>query len=161
MQPTGGLGFADKYDLVRTWRDLGDQQIGSTEVVAEYAVDFKLAFTADLNPTTTMVRPLTTFGFEDPGGGNVTIAGVVGIAQPARPQRIRSTRVRLSTRAAMADRYDPLSAPAANVLQGAYPYRYCLNVSGCPVQNPPADVWARMRTTITEISVPNQAKTFD
>jgi len=147
---------------VRTWRDLGGAQIGATEVVAEYAVDFKLAFTADLGVVTTQVRPLTTYGFEDPNGGNGTIAGVVGIAQPAaRPQRIRSIRVRLTTRAAIADRYDPLSAPAANVLQGAYPFRYCLKPGGCPVQNPPADEWARMRTTITEMSVPNQAKNFD
>lgn len=161
LQPTIGLGATEKYDLVRTWRDLAGAQIGATEVVAEYAVDFKLAFTADLGVTTTQVRPLTTYGFEDPGGGNVIIAGPVGIAQPARPQRIRSVRVRLSTRAAIADRYDALSAPAANVMQGAYPFRYCLQTAGCPVQNPPADAWARIRTTITELSVPNQAKNFD
>lgn len=161
MQPTSGLGAADKYDLVRSWRDLTGAQVGATEVVAEYAVDFKLAFTADLSVTTTQVRPLTTYGFEDPGGGNDIIAGPVGIAQPARPQRIRSVRMRLSTRAATADRYDALSAPAANVMEGAYPFRYCLKTTGCPIQNPPADEWARMRTTITELSVPNQAKNFD
>ncbi len=161
MQPTVGLGATEKYDLVRTWRDLAGGQIGMTEVVAEYAVDFKLAFTADVNVTNAPTRPLTTFGFEDPGGGNDVIAGVVGPVTPAKPQRIRSVRIRLTTRAAMADRYDPLMAPAANVLQGPSPFRYCLKPGGCPVQNPPADEWARLRSTITEIALPNQAKTFD
>jgi hypothetical protein len=61
----------------------------------------------------------------------------------------------------MADRYDPLNAPAANVLQGPYPFRYCLDTGGCPVQQTPSDQWARLRTTITEISLPNQARNFD
>jgi prepilin-type N-terminal cleavage/methylation domain-containing protein len=161
MQPTVGLGANDKYDLVRTWRTLDDNQLGPTEVVAEYGVDFKLAFTADLNPAGSLTRPLTTYGFDDPGGGNDIIAGQVGPASPAKPHRIRSVRLRLTTRAAMADRYDPLNAPAANALQGPYPFRYCLNTGGCPVQQVPSDQYARLRTTITELALPNQARNFD
>lgn len=161
MQPTVGLGATEKYDLVRTWRGIDGVQIGQTEVVAEYAVDFKLAYTADLNAPSAATRPLTTFALDDANNANAILAGVVGPVNPARPQRIRSARVRLSTRAAMADREDPLVAPAANPVQGPYPFRYCVNPAGCAPKNPPAVEWARMRSTITELALANQAKVFD
>jgi prepilin-type N-terminal cleavage/methylation domain-containing protein len=156
LQPTYGLGYTEKYDLVRSYRDLQGVAIGATEVVAEYVVDMSLTFLSDLNPTTTQQRPLTAYTFGDPA--NMTIAGQVGIASQARPQRIRSARLRISTRAATADRNDGLMAPIASAAQGLYPLRYCMNPAGCVAGAPH---WARIRSMTTEVSFPNHAKSFD
>lgn len=156
LQPTYGLGFQEKYDLVRSFRDLQGGPIGQSEVVAEYAVDMSLAFTADLGLNTTQQRTLTTYIFGDPQ--NAVIAGQVGVASPARPQRIRSVRLRVSTRAAIADRNDRLIAPIASPSQGLYPLRYCMNPQGCTSGSPH---WSRIRSMTTEVSFPNHAKSFD
>lgn len=158
-QPVTGLGATEKYDVVRTWRDLQGAQIGSTEVIAEFGVDLKFGFSADLNPMAQPNRPLTVYPLDDPNDMNSVIAGPVSPQNAqAMPQRIRSVRFRLSTRAAMADRKQSLVAPPANILQGSYPLRYCLNTQGC---TPGAPEWARVRSVITEVSLPNQAKSFD
>ena len=157
MQPTVGLGATNKYDLVRSYRDLDGNQVGTTEVVAEYAVDLSIALSADLNPGNTQLRPLTVYTFPDPQ--NMLIAGpVTPVGGVARPERLRSARIRVSTRAAIADRTADLIAPAANPVQGLYPLRYCLTDTGCIPGSPH---WARMRSMITEVSLPNHAKSFD
>lgn len=154
-----GLGAAEKYDVVRTWRSLQGQQIGPSEVIAEFGVDLKFGFSADLNLPSQAARPLTVYPLDDPNTGNVLIAGPVGPANAAAiPQRIRSVRFRLTTRAAMPDRNEALQAPPANFLQGNYPLRYCLNPAGC-VNGAPQ--WARIRSVISEVSLPNHAKSFD
>jgi hypothetical protein len=154
-----------KYDLTRQYVDVTGTPIGPVELVAEYAVDLKLAFTVDSNATsdtTGASARQTVFPFDSTATPNsatyaADIATPSGKAQMPGPQRIRSVRVRLATRGAMADRSQPLSAGAN------YVFRYCtaLNADGGSATCTPGSVsWARARTLVTEVSLPNQAKLY-
>jgi hypothetical protein len=170
---TGDAGDATKYDLTRQFVDAKGNLLGSAEVVAEYAVDLKFGFTVDNtnNATTGNFAPGTTssqvvLSLEDATtngtvGGNVTTEAITAPTTsltPAQtdlsgpqPQRIRSVRIRLATRAEQADRNEPLSAGAP------YLYRYCTagSATQCLAGAP---VWARTRTEITEVALLNQAR---
>lgn len=160
--PVADGGTTDKYDLFRGYINAkglpagigAAGQAGPTELVAEYAVDLKFGFSADLGAATTTPRVLTVYGLSDARNATIAAANTVVGAQP---QRIRSVRFRLSTRAAVADRVADLQAPAANAQQGAYPLRYCIVAAGCTVGQPG---WARMRTVTSEVLLGNQASLF-
>jgi hypothetical protein len=158
----GGVDPA-KYDLVRTVLDYKQQATALSEVVAEYAVDLKFAFNVDTSlaalPGTQPTPNLVAYAFDDANNG--ATAAQVTTAPPPRPQRIRSIRVRLSTRAAQPDRTSKIAPQPAYV--DTYKYRYCVLPSSsgtCP--DPPDNVarWARVRTVTTEVALPNQAKSF-
>ncbi len=144
----------DKYELFRTYVDVAGNLTQAPELVAEYAVDLRFAFSADLNPLIATPRDLTVYGFSDVR--NKDVADDVTTSVTASPQRIRSVHFRLSTRSSIADRNETYSVPAANAQQGAYPTRYCVLASCTPGQLG----WARIRSITSEVATPNLAKFF-
>lgn len=171
INPPGDAGVGDptKYDLTRQYIDAKGALAGNPEVVAEYAVDLKFAFTvdnlADLtgNYATAATSPLVVNAFEDSSNAvitNATAAGdvtssVIPYSSGPEPQRIRSVRIRLVTRTPMQDRTEPLAVSGA---PNDYLYRYCLASSAATCAQPGAPVFARTRTLITEVALPNQAR---
>ncbi len=162
---------ATKYDLTRQYVDAKGNLVGNPEVIAEYAVDLKFAFTVDNlsdltgDYSTAANSPLVVNAFEDGSNGTITNATAAGNAATAvipyssgvEPQRIRSVRVRLVTRSPMQDRSDPL-APTGPAAENDYLFRYCLvnNATTCGQAGSP--VFARTRTLISEVGLPNQAR---
>ena len=146
-----GAGQPAKYDLTREWVDSTGAVVGGPELIAEYAVDLKFAFTTDVgNYTGTIPAPaMVAFQFPDAQNQN---AAPLTLTPATQNQRIRSVRVRLSTRSPFGDRGQPLAAP------DGYQMRYCT----LPVCTPSADSkdFARMRTLSTEVSLPNQGRLF-
>ncbi len=136
-----------KYDLVRTEVDpLTDNDIdGTAELVSEYAVDLKFAFSVDQSVASTTgawVEPsLTPFKFYESGSTPPAFTDEVR-ANPsgATPQRIRSVRYRLSTRSRDPDRTVGLDEGGPGLA------RYSLG----------ANSFARVRTTIGEVAILNQ-----
>lgn len=144
---------AAKFDLVRQYIDADNLPAGTPEVVAEYAVDLKFAFTVDQSPT---APNITSFDFEDQtSNGNWAATPTNGVAASARntpsdpaPHRIRSIRFRISDRAARPDREFDMAG------QPGYPFRYCLD-------GPPSLTcvrYARIRTITSEVALINQAR---
>lgn len=148
---------ATRYSLIRSYIGLDGVAMKPPELVADYAVNMDIAFTADIG---------TYPEFEAKGGGAPSPLPVTypfrdarnkSIALPAsdltvtnRPQRIRSILVRLSTRSAVPDRTQPMLLP-----DKSYPLRYCARTKGC---NKGARDWARLRTLTSEVSLPNLAR---
>ena len=144
----------DKYELFRTFVDVTGALTQSPELVAEYAVDLKFAFSADLSAAGLATRTLTVYGLSDPH--NAGVADDITSNPLTQPQRIRSVHFRLSTRSAVADRAEPYSIPQANLQQLTYPTRYCVLQTCTPGQTG----WARVRSVTSEVSTPNLAKLF-
>lgn len=133
---------AAKFDLYRTILDASFTPVGTPELIAEYAVDLKFAVTYDQSPS---APPYVSTDFEDESwiwGGVGTSATSIG------PQRVRSVRFRLATRAATPDRNTDMPGPATGYL-----YRYCLDgaPSGCTR-------FTRVRTLVSEVALMNQAR---
>jgi prepilin-type N-terminal cleavage/methylation domain-containing protein len=160
------LGGADagvdpnKYDLIRSYINLlGNVIPATTEVVAEYAVDLKFAFTVETGAPA--APAMQSFTFED--GTNQKWADDVPThrAQPQQPELIRSVRVRIATRAAQADRTANIPVSNANTgdSTGTYLYRYCV-LPPCDSLPDATLRWTRARTITTEVSLPNQAGNF-
>jgi Tfp pilus assembly protein PilW len=155
-----------KYDLTRQYFDATGTAAGSPEVVAEYAVDLKFAFTEDTTANTTgsyqgqVSSSQVVYSFEDTAGDNANLAADPTTIAPGTdgPQRIRSVRIRLVTRAPTPDR----NAALAVSPNGAdYVYHYCLlsTAAACTVVTPgPGTVFSRTRTVISEVSLLNQAR---
>ena len=155
---------SNKYNLVREYVDpktgapfvfANTKPSNPVELVAEYAVDFKVGFTVDVGDYTQPTpssNTLSTYPIGDPA--NATVGAAVSSAG-ARPQRIRSVRVRLSTRSAMPDRAADIRLPNTDT----YTLRYCVNDAGAPCTNGQRS-WARVRTVNTEVALPNQARAF-
>jgi hypothetical protein len=160
---------ATKYDLTRQFIDAKGVLAGSPEAIAEYAVDLKVAFTVDNlsdlqgNYAAAANSTLVVNSFEDSSNAvitNATVAGDVSTsvspyAGGVEPERIRSVRVRLVTRTPQQDRVGPLPVSGA---PNDYLYRYCLvqNTTTCGLATAP--VFARTRTLISEVALPNQAR---
>jgi prepilin-type N-terminal cleavage/methylation domain-containing protein len=158
--PVLDVGDLGKYDLVRQYIDVSNAAIGTPELIAEYAVDLKFAFTVDNSTDITGgAATQTVYAFDD--ATNATWAADVtnpaGKVQNPGPQRVRAVRVRLAARTAMADRSQPLDAGAN------YSFRYCAAVNadgGSGTCTAGSTSWARARTLVTEVSLPNQARFF-
>lgn len=154
---TGDAGTGDvaKYYLVRSWIDANDEVAGDPEVVAEYVVDMKFAFTVDASTASDgslpLVRSLTFDDADNEAKWGFDVATTTPVAAQG-PQRIRSVRVRLATRAAIADREANIASAEGGTF---YPTRYCLGSSPTNCKQ-----WARMRSLTTEIAMPNQARMF-
>lgn len=146
---------AEKLDLTRQFIDVTNTPIGAPEIIAEYAVDLKVAFTVDktIYPSPPNAFAMDSFDFEDTAS-NLLWANKVTAGPPRPPasgegpHRIRSVRFRLSERAARDDRTQDF-APIAP----GYLYRYCLT-------GPPATCnrFARVRTLVSEVALQNQAR---
>lgn len=166
LSPLSGLPLTPtvvdqtKYDLVRSYVDVNTGKViaASTEIVAEYAVDLKLGFSVETG--TTLLPSIVTYPFEDETDNGLWSGDVSTQPQPATtgPQRIRSIRVRIATRTAQADRTLNVPVPGQ---AGTYLYRYCV-VAGCDPTNLPGLLqYARARTVVTEVSLPNQSTDYD
>lgn len=152
-----GAQDPNKYDLMRMFLDATGAVVPETkEIIAEYAVDFDVAFTVDTSVDTTGAAPsLVTYDFDTAGQtSNQAVADVVTVAG-TKPQRIRSVRARLVTRTAQADRTVNIPLTDGGV---PYMYRYCIQTAGC--SGTTALQWARTRTVTMETSIPNQATAF-
>jgi prepilin-type N-terminal cleavage/methylation domain-containing protein len=149
----------NKYDLMRTMLDADGNTTAVSEVVAEYAVDMKFAYTIDTSasvlPGAQPTPKIAIYGFGDQAGIDNT-QQVNGLPT-TRPERIRAVRVRLTTRTAQPDRLTNIAvAPAYG---DSYIYRYCTVVGGCSATTS-ALQWARARTVTTDVALPNQARSF-
>jgi type II secretory pathway pseudopilin PulG len=147
-----GPGQPDKYDLVREWVDATNTVVGTPELIAEYAVDLKFAFTADIGNYLGLTPAPSMVAYNFDAAENAAIAPQTETLT-TQPQRIRSVRIRLSTRSPFGDRGGPLLAP------DGYQMRYCTIAAGCTTSVNSKD-FARMRTLSTEVSLPNQARLF-
>jgi hypothetical protein len=144
------------FHLTRTYVDATRNLVGPTELIADYAVDFRVGFTVDAALNTTGVLPLllplpvgdtsnAQWGYDLQGAG----AYVTGYG----PHRIRSVRVQISTRAALADQQTAIQGTA----DGGSPYSFCTASSGTFAA---CNQFARMRTITTEIAAANQSRAF-
>lgn len=141
----------NKFDLYREIRDANDVAIpspGGPQVVAEYAVDLKFGITVD---DASQVPPLNRRIFDmDATADVINIKAFTALASTtasggAGPQRVRSVRYRIVTRAALADRSAPLPSPTPGYL-----LRYCTEAT--------CNHTARVRTIMSEVSLINQAR---
>jgi hypothetical protein len=164
--PLSGLPLAPgapdptKYDLVRSYVDAGTGNVvpGTTEVVAEYAVDLDFAFSVD-NGLNNLTPVIQTFPFDSPL--NAPWAQNIVVPPPVPnlgPERIRSVRVRLVTRSAEPDRTLNVLVPNATP---PFTYRYCVVPGGCdPVNAGGVLQFARARTITAEVALSNQSRNF-
>jgi hypothetical protein len=131
------------------------------EVVSEYAVDLKFAFTVDgqlpaNNPPGAYppaANPLLFLQLDS----NVNQAWAYDVStispySPQGPQRIRSVRVRAAIRSATPDRIVNVTPVPAT----GQPYMYRYFIPGAANGNQ----WARVRTSVTEVSLTNQARLY-
>jgi hypothetical protein len=160
----GGALDPNKYDLIRTYLDATDTEIpATTEVVAEYAVDLKMAFSVDTTTLGDQFPSITTLAFSDTTNGTVwgkSVSPVGAYVANQGPQRIRSARVRLVTRAAQADRSVNVGVPSPAGLATDFIYRYCINTSPSCATSDGTLRWSRARTVTAEVSLPNQQQEF-
>ncbi|HZU83025.1 MAG TPA: prepilin-type N-terminal cleavage/methylation domain-containing protein [Polyangiaceae bacterium] len=155
--PLSAGADATKYDLVRSYVDALGKRVDETmEVIAEYAVDLDFAFSVDSGlPSQPAMQ---TFAFDAPDSADW--AGDVLQLPNTNPQRIRTVRARVTTRAAQPDRTTALPIAdnyGAQTPQG-FLYRYCV---AQPCNSDGALRWARARTITTEVALSNQATNYD
>jgi hypothetical protein len=160
----GGTVDPNKYDLIRTYLDATDTPVPTTtEIVAEYAVDLKLAFSVDTTILNDQSPSITTLAFSDSTNGTKwgkDVSTVSPFVANQGPQRIRSARVRLVTRAAQPDRTVTVPLPSPAGLATDFMYRYCVNSSPSCATNDGTLRWARARTVTAEVSLPNSSGDF-
>jgi hypothetical protein len=152
----------NEYVLTRQYVDAVTNQPdpATMEVVSEYAVDLKFAFTVDNGAAALVpqgafpVNPFLFLQLDSPlnGAWSSDVSKTPFVAGQPGPQRIRSVRVRAAIRTAFADRTVNVT-PVPNTGQ-PYMYRYFIPGVANGLQ------WARVRTGVTEASLPNQARSF-
>ncbi|MDB4939004.1 MAG: hypothetical protein JWP87_5976 [Labilithrix sp.] len=144
----------NKFDLYREIRDADGAVVtplGGPQVVAEYAVDLKFGISVD---DAASVPPPANHRIFDMDTNSATVQTWTKDASGTLPggpgpQRVRSVRFRIATRAAIADRQDPL--PTVLPTPPQYISRYCVeNTSPCKK-------FARVRTIMSEVALINQA----
>lgn len=133
---------AAKFDLFRTMLDATGAAAGDPELIAEYVVDLRFAVTYDQSP---LAPALVSTDFEDESW---IWGGVSGLSTSLGPQRVRTVRFRLATRAAVPDRTADMAGPATGYL-----HRYCID--GAPTD---CKRFARVRTIVSEAALMNQAR---
>ena len=138
-----GAAEPPRTELVRFELNQADQMIANTlEVVAEYAVDLKFGITWDNTNqiNTTLSRTLI-------GQPNVyAIAGAID--NNGTPEQIRAVQVRFSTRSPRRDREAQLQLnPVPPPETGLFRYALGANLG-----------FARIRTLIGDVQLPNQAR---
>lgn len=140
-----GIVPPPRTELIRVELDADDRELPDTlEILAEYAVDFKLGMsTATPGPPPNNIPTITRFDLNDPN--IVAIAGPLGAA--ATPQRVRSIQLRLGVRAARRDREVAITNPPDG---GFFRYNLGVDASGN------ARGFVRVRTLVADVSLPNQ-----
>ena len=144
----------NKYDLIRSYVDaVGNTLYASSELIAEYAVDFDFAFSIDSG--TALAPSPSTFAFGDNTNNDAWTGSVSG--STSKPQRLRDVRYRIVTRTALGDRTVNVAVSAPpQYHNGEYLYRYCINPTSCTKSSPDGTFcWARTRTITGEASLPN------
>jgi len=141
-----------KFDLMRSYLDgvTGNPIPDTSEIVAEYAVDLAFAFSVDTS-VNNLLPNVVTYGFEDPTDNDKWAFPDVqtgGVAATTGPQRIRSVRARVVTRTSQTDR--SVNIPVTNYGTQEFMYRYQIDATD----------YARARTIVTQVALPNQAKNF-
>ena len=132
---TGDVG---RTELVRSEIDAFDTVV-STEIVAEYAVDFKFGLTIlDGTPKVLSRLPIPMTAADYINAGDAAGVGT--------PEKIRAVQIRLSTRTRAPDRTTPLP-PGPDGRNSRFLVDPTL----------PSPAYARMRTLQADISLPNQA----
>jgi prepilin-type N-terminal cleavage/methylation domain-containing protein len=149
-----------KYDLVRSYIDAkGDVVPASEEVIAEYAIDLKFAFTVESGSSTATAQQV--LAFEDTKNASDWAYDVTTPNTLVNgPQRIRTVRARVVTRAEYPDRASSVAVSPANANGQKYLYRYCAAANDGDCTDGKSQVWARSRTFTTEVSLPNQSRAF-
>lgn len=138
----------EQFNLVRTWLDAyGNVVNGGTELIAEYAVDLKFAFSVEDRGAAVGGR-YKSFPFND--AQNTTWGTPVGSTTNLGPHLIRSVRFRVALRAAVNDRVNNIASPGEGYL-----YRYCMDLPTCTGPEPR---YARVRTITGEVALPNQQR---
>jgi hypothetical protein len=151
--PAAAAWEADRTELVRVELDTGGNPIvGTEELVAELAVDFKLGLTVINNVLNNTDPTLATF---IPGDAQIAnyASDVTGLTNPNQgPQRVRAVRVRFAVRSRIPDRDAPIvGASGSPVAVGTY--RIGLGVGGTAP-------FARVRTLQADITLNNQVGTL-
>lgn len=131
-----------------------------TQIAAEFAVDLKFGVAVDARETTVPPNNISVYDMDSDttgvgGGGNIdswtrpASTSVLTTGSPTQPgpQRVRSVKFRVSTRASMPDRNGPL----AIIPSSPYLSRYCVDMPTCTR-------FARVRTIISEVPLLNQAR---
>ncbi len=143
---TGPPSESSRLELVRKELDMtGAVMAGSTELVAEYAVDLDFSLVVERNVGGALAA-VHGADVDDYAGAPASRAG-------PGPQRIRAVRAWLSTRTREADRTAPLSLATAP--QGSGPSLMRISLDPTDRNNPP---FARLRTLQAVIPLINQEK---
>ena len=148
--PVEALSTA-RFELVRSWVPFDVKPFADVtatcdtcvELVGEFAVDLKVAFSVLATPTT-----FTDYVLDD-----TTMPVSVADPDPANmgtttPQKIRMIRFRLGTRTAMVDR--PVTIPYPTVTAPVVALNFLFRYEVAPNQ------YARVRETMEEVFTPNQ-----
>lgn len=129
----GAVGEDNRTELVRDMLDGASNSIaGTTDIVAEYAVDLEFSVMGQLVPNTPSLAPATP-----PSAAFNTYFAAAQTGD--RPQGVRIVRTRLSVRSREGDR-------AAAIPGGLYRFK----LSGT------TNDWARVRTFQADVALPNQ-----
>ncbi len=155
-------GDGGRTELVRVELDEQNAEMADTlELIAEYAVDLKfgLSVAAESGTVGTRNPTITRYPITSPDSTDVYNTAAEITDPSARPERIRSVQIRLSTRTRAPDRGADLGRR-----DDGRKLRFLLPgiVSGVSTDSDaiPAgapDVFARMRTFYADVSLPNQA----
>lgn len=145
--PTG------KFNIYRQMLDVADAPAGPPEVVAEYAIDLKFGIVVDDPAAASPADRLQVFDFYT--GKDAQIALWTQRARDTNPglpgpQRVRSVRYRVATRAALPDRAGPLFITTAT---SPYQPRYCVENQSLAT----CKRLARVRSISSEVALINQA----
>jgi hypothetical protein len=132
----GAPGEASRTELVRDELDsAGNTIAGTTDIVAEYAVDLGFSILGQLAPGGAGAAPTLT---QAEAGSSTFKQFYAANAQGDSPELVRSVHVRLSVRSREADR--------ETGIPGGF-YRFQVE----------SKMWARVRTFQADVALPNQA----
>jgi prepilin-type N-terminal cleavage/methylation domain-containing protein len=147
--------IGNKFNLYREMLDGAGNPLPNREIIAEYAIDLKVGIVVhDPDPTVLPPNHIRVFDMDtDPGGGPIaqwTQAASTTISRGPGPQRVRSVRFRIATRAPIPDRTANLIVPPG----APFLARYCLE----GVAPATCKKFARVRTLTSEVALINQAR---
>jgi type II secretory pathway pseudopilin PulG len=162
IEPAAAVGAGPMFMLYRDMLDSSGAPVPALrQIVAEYAVDLKFGIAVDARETNAAPNNISVFDLDSDtsgAGGNGPIntwtqaASATTLTKPAQPtspgpQRVRSVKFRVSTRASLPDRTAGLSL----VPSSPYIPRYCVDMPACTK-------FARVRTIVSEVPLLNQAR---
>ncbi len=148
--------YDPRFELVRQYVDLNGNVLGNPEVIADYVVDLKFAFSFTSAPAAG-ANPVYT----DYAWGDTTAAALLDTTLAVRqPQRLRRVRFRIQVRNAIPDSDSTIASPG-----DGYLYRYDMTASSTAYGNTPAAAsatnparFARVRTFTSDVALVNQTR---